>query len=150
MDKRKQKVIGKIYSLRSKKREILNHMKHSELPIAVKSALHKGVVIPALPLALDKDRKLDERRQRALIRYYLAAGAGGVAVAVHTTQFEIRLPEVNLHKRVMEIAKEEFDRFTMRTGNQVIRIAGVMGKTEQATNETKLAFINGYHAVLLA
>jgi dihydrodipicolinate synthase/N-acetylneuraminate lyase len=124
-------------------------MEHSELPKGILNALHKGVVIPALPLALGENRKLDERRQRALIRYYLDAGAGGIAVAVHTTQFEIRLPKVNLYDRVLEIAKEEFDRFDSNTGKQAIRIAGVIGKTEQATIETKLALKIGYHAVLL-
>ncbi len=69
-----------------------------EIPENILEALHKGVVIPAMPLALDINRKLDERRQRAIIRYYLDAGAGGVAVAVHTTQFEIRLPEINLYE----------------------------------------------------
>ena len=112
-------------------------------------ALRKGVVIPALPLALNKNRELDERRQRALMRYYLDAGAGGVAVAVHTTQFEIRLPEFNLYGPVLQIAKEEFDRFTEATGKPIIRIAGVIGKTEQAVNEAKLALEIGFHAVLL-
>lgn len=124
-------------------------MKHTEIPSKVKEALFNGVVIPALPLALDKNRQLDERRQRAIMRYYLDAGAGGVAVAVHTTQFEIRLPEVNLYGRILEIAKEEFDRFTKATQKPVIRVAGVIGKTEQAAGEAKLALKNGYHAVLL-
>ncbi len=125
-------------------------MNHSELPQEITSALHKGVVIPALPLALDKNRKLDERRQRALMRYYLDAGAGGVAVAVHTTQFEIRLPEVNLYEKVLGIAKEEFDDFAFRTQNPIIRVAGVIGKTEQAGREAQMALKNGYHAVLLS
>lgn len=124
-------------------------MKHTEIPKSVKNLLQKGTVIPALPLALDKNRILDERRQRALIRYYLDAGVGGVAVAVHTTQFEIRLPEINLYGKVLEIAKEEFDSFEEQTQKPIIRIAGVIGKTEQATNEAKLALKNGYHAVLL-
>lgn len=124
-------------------------MNYTELPKDVLSALQKGVVIPALPLALDKYRKLDERRQRALMRYYLNAGAGGIAVAVHTTQFEIRLPEFNLYEPVLQIAREEFDRFTAATGKPIIRIAGVIGKTEQAVNEAKLALEKGFHAVLL-
>lgn len=114
------------------------------------AALQKGVVIPALPLALNRNRKLDERRQRALMRYYLNAGAGGVAVAVHTTQFEIRLPEFNLYSPVLQIAREEFDRYTQETGKPVIRIAGVIGKTEQAVSEARLAAGKGYHAVLLS
>ena len=124
-------------------------MNHTEIPKDIKDAFHKGTVIPALPLALDKNRQLDERRQRALMRYYLDAGVGGVAVAVHTTQFEIRLPEVNLYGKILEIAKEEFDSFTARTQKPIIRIAGVIGKTEQATNEAKLALKNGYHTILL-
>ena len=122
----------------------------NQLPQEILTALHKGVVIPALPLALDKNRKLDERRQRALIRYYLDAGAGGVAVAVHTTQFEIRLPEINLYEPVLSIAREEFDRFVERTHNPVIRIAGIIGKTEQATKEAHLAVKHDYHAGLLS
>jgi len=125
-------------------------MNYSELPEEIIKTLHQGVVIPALPLALDKYRRPDERRQRALMRYYLDAGAGGVAVAVHTTQFEIRLPEVNLYERVLEIAKEEFDGFTSHTQNPVIKIAGVIGKTEQAIKEARLALKNGYHAALLS
>ena len=124
-------------------------MNYTELPKDVLSALQKGVVIPALPLVLDKNRKLDERRQRALMRYYLDAGAGGIAVAVHTTQFEIRLPGYNLYEPVLQIASEEFDRFTAATGKPIVRIAGVIGKTEQAVSETKLALEKGFHAVLL-
>ena len=122
----------------------------NQLPPEILEALHRGVVIPALPLALDKDRKLDERRQRALMRYYLDAGAGGVAVAVHTTQFEIRLPEINLFEPVLSIAGEEFDRFTDRNNKPIIRIAGIIGQTEQATKEAQLAVSHGYHAGLLS
>src|SRR5690606_11921576 len=102
-------------------------MNHTELPSEIITTLHKGVVIPALPLALNKHCQLDEHRQRALMRYYLDAGAGGVAVGVHTTQFEIRLPEFNLYKPVLEIAREEFDRFETEHKKPVIRIAGVIG-----------------------
>ena len=86
--------------------------------------LREGVVIPAHPLALTADRKLDERRQRGLTRYYLAAGAVGVAVGVHTTQFEIR--DHGLLAPVLQLAVEE-----MR-GTEAIRIAGIVGKTAQA------------------
>lgn len=125
-------------------------MNYSELPKDILRDFQKGLVIPALPLALNKNRKLDERRQRALMRYYLDAGAGGVAVAVHTTQFAIRLPEVDLFSPILEIAKEEFDNFSIKTGNPIIRIAGVIGKTEQAVKEAQLAVRNGFHAVLLS
>ncbi|MFH0759755.1 MAG: dihydrodipicolinate synthase family protein [Bacteroidota bacterium] len=125
-------------------------MKSNEVPEEILKSLHRGVVIPALPLALDKDRKLDQRRQRALIRYYLDAGAGGVAVAVHTTQFEIRLPEINLFEPVLGIAREEFDRFEEQSGKHVIRIAGIIGQTGQASKEARLALSHGYHAALLS
>ncbi len=125
-------------------------MINSILPDDIFKLLHTGTVIPALPLALDKNRKLDIRRQRALIRYYLDAGAGGVAVAVHTTQFEIRLPGIDLYKPVLEIAMEEFTNFTSHTQKPVIRIAGVIGLTNQAVTEAQLASDIGYHAILLS
>ncbi len=125
-------------------------MEDTNLPGNILKTLHRGVVIPAMPLALDKERKLDERRQRAIIRYYLDAGAGGVAVAVHTTQFEIRLPEINLYEPVLRIASEEFDHFAAATSKQVIRIAGIIGQTEQAAREAHLALSHGYHAGLLS
>ena len=106
--------------------------------------------IPALPLALDKNRKLDQKRQRALIRYYLDAGAGGIAVGVHTTQFEIRLPGVNLYEPILQIAREEFDRFEAANQRKIIRVAGAIGKTEQAVKEANLALKYGFHAVLLS
>ena len=125
-------------------------MKSSELPVDVLSALHAGVVIPALPLALNSSRKLDIRRQRAIIRYYLDAGAGGIAVGVHTTQFDIRLQQYNLFVPVLEIAKEEIDSFVRLNKKTIIRIAGVIGETEQAAREARLAAEYGYHAVLLS
>lgn len=125
-------------------------MNYSEIPDEVINALNRGVVIPALPLALNKERKLDVRRQRAIIRYYLEAGAGGIAVAVHTTQFAIRLPEHNLFEPVLELAREEFDRFSLSSNRPVIRIAGVIGKTGQAIQEARLSLKNNYHAVLLS
>jgi dihydrodipicolinate synthase/N-acetylneuraminate lyase len=125
-------------------------MKFPEINPKVNSVLQKGVVIPALPLALNSDREFDERHQRALIRYYLDAGAGGIAVAVHTTQFEIRLPEFNLFKPVLEVAAEEIDAYQARTGNTVIKIAGIIGKTDQALQEAQLAKSLGYDAGLLS
>ena len=101
-------------------------------------------MIPAHPLALTRDRKLDERRQRALTRYYLAAGAGGIAVGVHTTQFEIRDPKFNLFKPVLELASEE-----MRA-HSILKLAGVCGDTRQALAEAELAKSLGYDAVLLS
>jgi hypothetical protein len=110
----------------------------------LRAQLLSGLVIPAHPLALDRDRKLDERRQRALTRYYLAAGAGGVAIGVHTTQFAIRDPTINLFERVLKIASEE-----TRT-HGVVKIAGVCGNRRQATAEAEIAARLGYDAGLLS
>jgi len=112
-------------------------------PPAVLARLLTGVVIPAHPLALDARRNLDERRQRALTRYYLAAGVGGVAVGVHTTQFAIR--EAGLLRAVLELAAEE----TARSAG-VVRVAGICGTTSQALREAALAHDLGYHAGLLS
>ncbi|MEU6841098.1 dihydrodipicolinate synthase family protein [Streptomyces sp. NPDC046716] len=109
--------------------------------------LSQGTVIPAHPLALDADRRLDERRQRALTRYYLASGAGGVAVAVHTTQFEIREPSVGLLKPVLELAAETA---RAEAGRPFVKVAGACGYTAQAVAEAELAASLGYDAVLLS
>ncbi len=124
-------------------------MNYKEIPQDIISSFRNGMVIPALPLALNEKREVDIRRQRALMRYYLNAGVGGVAVAVHTTQFEIRLPEYNLYEPVLQIAKEEFDRFEEENSRLIMRVAGVIGKTAQALAEARLAKEKGYHAVLL-
>ncbi|MFM7076260.1 MAG: dihydrodipicolinate synthase family protein, partial [Planctomycetaceae bacterium] len=108
--------------------------------------LGAGLVIPAHPLALDARRRLNERRQRALSRYYLAAGAGGLAVGVHTTQFAIRDPAVGLLRPVLELAAEE----VARCGRQVVRIGGVCGPTPQAAAEATLLRDLGYDAGLLS
>ena len=97
-----------------------NFSKNGSVGLLCASLLNKGTVIPALPLALNSNRKLDERRQRALIRYYLDAGAGGIAVGVHTTQFAIRLPEIGLLNPLFELAAEEFNRFTANTKKAMI------------------------------
>jgi dihydrodipicolinate synthase/N-acetylneuraminate lyase len=107
-----------------------------------KAALREGLVIPAHPLALNAARKLDERRQRALSRYYLAAGAGGLAVGVHTTQFQIR--DVGLYRPVLELAAAECE------GHNAVRVAGICGRTAQAVREAELAAGLGYHAGLLS
>lgn len=110
--------------------------------------LREGTVIPAHPLALTQDRRLDEQRQRLLTRYYIAAGAGGVAVGVHTTQFEIRLPEINLLEPALRLAAEEID--NAGPGRPFIRVAGICGPTVQAVEEAKLAVKYGYHLGLLS
>ena len=104
--------------------------------------LRRGIVIPAHPLALNAQRKLDERRQRALARYYLDAGSGGLAVGVHATQFAIR--EVGLYEPVLRIAMEE------AAQRKVVMIAGLSGKTAQAKREAQLAKSLGYHAGMLS
>ena len=106
--------------------------------------LLQGVVIPAHPLALTPERKLDERHQRALTRYYLAAGAAGVAVGVHTTQFAIRDPKVGLYQRVLELAREEVGQ------KDVIKVAGIVGETSQAVREAELAASLGYDMGLVS
>lgn len=120
------------------------------IPHVIGALLQRGTVIPALPLALNENRKPDERRQRALIRYYLDAGAGGIAVGVHTTQFAIREPEINIYTPLLNIAHEEMDAYSAKSGKPVIKIAGVIGKTDQAEKEAGLALKNGYHAGLLS
>src|SRR5215467_4511805 len=110
----------------------------------VRRELGKGLVIPAHPLALDSNRKLDERRQRALTRYYLAAGAGGIAVGVHTTEFGIHDPKIGLLEPVLQLAAEE------RGKREVVQIAGVCGERKQAIAEAELAKSLGYDAALLS
>ncbi|MGY8827468.1 MAG: dihydrodipicolinate synthase family protein [Candidatus Latescibacterota bacterium] len=119
----------------------------SGMATPIRDALHAGQVIPAHPLALDPNRKLDERRQRALTRYYLAAGAGGIAVGVHTTQFAIRNPALGLLRPVLELAAEVM---AQEGSSDCIRIAGAIGPTAQAAAEAELATDLGYHAVLLS
>lgn len=116
----------------------------------VGAALERGVAIPACPLALTAERRLDERRQRALVRYYADAGAGGLAVGVHTTQFAIRDPAVGLFAPLLQLVAEEFDRADRRGGEPLVRIAGACGRTAQALAEATLARDCGYHAVLLS
>src|SRR3954454_14012906 len=115
------------------------------LPPAVGAALRQGVVLPAMPLALTAERRFDERRERALCRYYLAAGAGGLAVGVHTTQFQIRDPQVGLFKPVLQIAAEEMARADRGRKEPVVRVGGVVGKTQQAVSEATLLRELGYH-----
>jgi hypothetical protein len=112
--------------------------------------LAHGVVIPAHPLALTARRTLDERHQRALTRYYAAAGAGGLAVGVHTTQFAIRDPAIGLLAPTLELAAEEMDAADAICAAPLVRIAGVCGRTEQAMREAGLARSLGYHAGLLS
>lgn len=122
----------------------------ASLDPAVGQVLRRGVVIPASPLALGSNRRLDERRQRALWRYYIAAGAGGIAVGVHTTQFAIRDPKIGLFEPLLALAVEEFARADRGRPEPLVRVAGICGRTDQALAEAELARRLGYHAGLLS
>ena len=122
---------------------------HLSLPARVARVLHRGVVVPAHPLALDASRRMNERRQRALSRYYIAAGSGGLAVGVHTTQFQIRNPEIALFKPVLQIAAEEMNAADRDRAEPLLRIGGICGPTRQAVAEAVLLRELGYHAGLL-
>ncbi|UCC97203.1 MAG: dihydrodipicolinate synthase family protein [Phycisphaerales bacterium] len=113
--------------------------------------LRAGCVIPAHPLALQKDNRIDERCQRALTRYYLASGAGGLAVGVHTTQFAIHEPGIGLYRPVLELAIETARQFSLSAGRaEPIMIAGVVGDTPNAIEEARLAQDLGYDLGLLS
>lgn len=114
----------------------------------IKESLLNGVVIPAHPLALDAERRLDERRQRALTRYYCDAGAGGIAVGVHTTQFAIR--EIGLFAPVLQLAATTMREWEAHQNQRLVKIAGVCGATEQAIREAEFARETGYDIGLLS
>lgn len=114
----------------------------------VKDLLQAGTVIPAHPLALNQHRKLDERRQRALSRYYMDSGAGGIAVGVHTTQFEIWQKEFDLLRPVLGLAAEEVERAEL--DRPFIKVAGIVGPTDQALREAELAVELGYDLGLVS
>ena len=124
----------------------------SQVPLhpTAREALVRGIVIPAHPLALTAERKLDERRQAALTRYYCDAGAGGLAVGVHTTQFAIRDPRVGLFEPVLRLAAATAREIERRSGRRLVKVAGVCGKTEQAVREALLAREAGYDLGLLS
>jgi dihydrodipicolinate synthase/N-acetylneuraminate lyase len=120
--------------------------------VSWRERLREGVAIPAHPLALTAARQLDERRQRALTRYYLAAGAGGVAVGVHTTQFEIRDSRFGLFEPVLELAMEELRAAdaVLDVVPDVVKVAGIVGRTPQAVREAEFAARCGYDVGLLS
>ncbi len=115
-----------------------------------RALLQRGLVIPAHPLATTVDRKLDERRQRALTRYYCDAGAGGIAVGVHTTQFCIRDPGIELFKPVLQMAMEELRLFEAKSGKVMAKIGGICGDTRQACAEAATLCELGYDGGLLS
>ena len=112
--------------------------------------LKAGTVIPATPLALNEDKSISVDGLKLLMQYYLNCGVGGIATAVHTTQFEIRDPKFNLFEKVLTVVSGEIDKFEAKTGKVIVKVAGVCGKTEQAVAEAKLAKKYGYDAVLLS
>lgn len=118
------------------------------IPAPLLAGLRAGTVIPALPLALDARRAFDAVHQRALVRYYVDAGVGGLAVGVHSTQFAIR--DCGLYEPLLVFAAEHVDAWAARGGRQVLRIAGACGATAQAVSEAGIARRLGYHAVLLS
>jgi hypothetical protein len=122
----------------------------TEINPRVQQVLSKGTVIPAHPLALTAERRLDERRQRVLTRYYIAAGVGGLAVGVHTTQFAIRDPRVGLFAPVLKLAAEEMDRADSARLAPLVRIGGICGETPQALREAHLLKDLRYNAGLLS
>ena len=128
-------------------KEIIRNMA-KELLKEIKDLLFEGTVIPAHPLALDSERQLDEMRQRLLTRYYAASGAGGIAVGVHTTQFEIRNLEINLYERVLSLAIDELTRLAL--DRPFIKVAGICGSTDQAITEANIAYGLGYDLGLLS
>lgn len=115
-----------------------------------KKLLMQGAFLPAMPLVLDENRQFDEAGQRRLVRYYLEAGVDGLAVAVHTTQFTIRDPKINLFERVLKVAKSEMEAYTARTGRTLCAVAGVCGEAPQAVAEAKIIKSLGYDAALVS
>jgi hypothetical protein len=116
----------------------------------LRQALARGLVLPAHPLALDVNGRFDERRQRGLTRYYAAAGAGGLAIGVHTTQFAIRDPKIAIFEPVLSLGREEMDRADRAGRPALVRIGGICGTTSQALMEARLLADRGYHAGLLS
>lgn len=119
-----------------------------KLDLVKRELLFSGTVLPAHPLCLDANRQLDEKGQRLLTNYYIQSGAGGVAVGVHSTQFEIRLPEHNLFEKVLRITAEEVDKANL--ARPFIKIAGICGPVDQAISEAELAVSLGYDMGLLS
>jgi dihydrodipicolinate synthase/N-acetylneuraminate lyase len=124
-------------------------MKIHDIPLNIRQNVKKGVVIPAMPLALKPDRTFDEKHQRALTKYYIDAKVGGIAVGVHSTQFQIREPEISLFKPVLRLVSRTIDAGCNQNVN-ILKVAGICGKTEQALQEARFAVETGYHAGLLS
>lgn len=123
---------------------------HPKLDADAAAILRDGAVIPAHPLALNAERKLDERRLTALTRYYCEAGAGGVAAGVHTTQFAIRDPRFGLFESVLRLIGSTAKEFERASGKRLVKVAGLCGLTRQAVAEAEIAREAGYDAGLLS
>ncbi|CAN5419766.1 dihydrodipicolinate synthase family protein [soil metagenome] len=123
-------------------------MKSNDIEPAINNLLQQGTVIPAHPLALQENLEIDKARQAMLTRYYIAAGAGGVAVGVHTTQFEIRNTGIDLLEPVLKIAAEEIEKANLK--RPFIKVAGIVGPTDAALKEAELAVKYGYHLGLVS
>ncbi|MEA2013414.1 MAG: dihydrodipicolinate synthase family protein [Verrucomicrobiota bacterium] len=125
-------------------------MKINDIPQEIISKFRRGTVIPAQPLALDEQRQFDREHQAAITRYYIDAGVGGIAVGVHSTQFEIRDPGIDLFEPVLSFTSNAIDEYCSKQDKKVLKIAGICGKTEQAVKEAEFAISSGYHAGLLS
>jgi dihydrodipicolinate synthase/N-acetylneuraminate lyase len=121
-----------------------------DFEVNLREHMLEGHVIPAQPLALDENRRFSERHQRALTRYYVAAGAGGLAVGVHSTQFEIREPRHGLFEPILELASRTIDEELSQAPRPFIKISGICGRTDQALREAELALSLGYQAGLVS
>jgi dihydrodipicolinate synthase/N-acetylneuraminate lyase len=124
--------------------------KVSDINPYVLQQVRKGVAIPAQVLALDENRQFAPLYQRALTRYFIDSGVGGIAVGVHSTQFAIRDPKVGLFERVLSETSSFIDQWCQRTGKQILKVGGVCGKTEQAVKEAEFELANNYDAALLS
>jgi dihydrodipicolinate synthase/N-acetylneuraminate lyase len=145
---RREKDAEQANQIRDTQRQILGAF--FMLDSHILNQLLSGCVIPAHPLALWSDNRIDERHQKALTRYYLAAGAASLAVGVHTTQFAIHKPKIGLYRPVLELAIETARQFTAPAHSVPIMIAGIVGDTKQAIREARLARELGYHIGLLS
>jgi hypothetical protein len=143
-------IIEQTDAFRSARWTLLSMAEFPQPPEWVSARLRDGIAIPAHPLALKASRKLDERRQRALTRYYHAAGVGGIAVGVHTTQFAIRDPEHGLYEPVLRLAADAIAQCDHREDARTVRVAGICGGTKQAVTEAALANQLGCHLGLLS
>ncbi|MBQ6472466.1 MAG: dihydrodipicolinate synthase family protein [Victivallales bacterium] len=122
----------------------------SDIDSQVLADFRKGAVIPAQPLALDEHRQFSPRHQRALCRYYMDAGVGGIAVGVHSTQFAIRDPQIGLFEPVLSQTSAFIDQWAEQTGRRILKVGGICGKTEQALREAQFESDHGYDAGLLS